>query len=139
ASTGYGSPSGTKKQTTSVSAPSLYRPMPFHYAGTGTIDGIPVYRFVEQVPPTLAGSQKLPGALVGMKQSMVTLPMYYATTNTYWVDPKTGGALNTTQDQKQTLQDATTGPHRLLLFDGKSVMTPQSVRQGVNLRAPGGT
>src|SRR5215470_8576184 len=104
---GYVFPIGTQKQTYGVFDTSLYRPMPFHYAGTGTIDGIPVYRFVEQVPPTLAGSQKLPGALVGMKQSMVTL------------------------------QDPTTGAQRLLLFDGKIVMTPQSVQQAVNLDATG--
>ena len=134
---GYVFPIGTQKQTYDVFDTSLNRPMPFRYAGTGTIDGIPVYRFVEQVPPTQAGSQKLPGALVGMKQSMVTLPMYYAATNTYWVDPETGGVLNTTQDQKQTLQDPATGAQRLLLFDGKIVMTPPSVQQAVNLDATG--
>jgi Porin PorA len=133
---GYVFPIGTQKQTYDVFDTSLNRPVPFHYAGTGTIDGITVYRFVERVPPTQTGSQKLPGALVGLKQSMVTLPMYYAATNTYWVDPQTGGVLDTTQDQKQTLQDAN-GTQRLLLFDGNIVMTPQSVQQAVSLDATG--
>jgi hypothetical protein len=134
---GYVFPIGTQKQTYQVFDTSLNRPMPFHYAGTGTIDGIPTYRFVERVSPTQAGTQKIPGSLVGMTQSMVTLPMYYAATNTYWVDPQTGGVLDTTQNQKQTLQDPTTGTQRLLLFDGNIVMTPQSVRQAVSLDATG--
>jgi hypothetical protein len=134
---GYVFPIGTQKQTYHVFDTSLNRPMPFNYAGTGAIDGIPAYRFVERVSPTQAGTQKIPGSLVGMTQSMVTLPVYYAATNTYWVDPETGGVLDTTQNQKQTLQDPTTGTQRLLLFNGNIVMTPQSVRQAVNLDATG--
>ncbi len=114
---GYVFPIGTQKQTYDVFDTNLNRPMPFRYEGTGTIDGIGVYRFVEHVAPTQAGTQKMPGSLVGLKQSLVTLPEYYTATNTYWVDPETGGVLDTTQNQKLALQDAT-GTQRLLLFDG---------------------
>ena len=62
--------------------------------------------------------------------------MYYAATNTYWVDPATGGLLYTTQNQKQYLQDST-GKHRLLLFDGDIVMTPQSLHVSVGLDSTG--
>jgi len=124
---GYVFPLGTQKTTYGVFDTSLNRPMPFRYAGTGTIDGISVYKFVEKVAPTQAGSQKIPGTLVGFKQSMVTLPMMYAATNTYWVDPSTGGVLDTTQNQRQWLQDSS-GKQRLLLFNGDIVMTPQSVQ-----------
>jgi hypothetical protein len=133
---GYVFPFGTQKQTYYVFDTNLYRPMPFRYEGTSTIDGITVYRFVEHVAPSRAGYQKVPGSLVGIKQRMVTLPQYYAATNTYWVDPATGGVLDTNQNQKQTLQDAT-GKQRLLLFDGDIVMTPQSVHQAVTLDATG--
>jgi hypothetical protein len=135
---GYVFPFGTQKRTYQVFDTSLNRPMPFRYEGTSTLDGITVYRFVEHVAPTQAGSQKIPGSLVGLGQSLVTLPMYYAATNTYWVDPSTGGVLDTTQDQKQYLQDST-GKHRLLLFDGDIVMTPQSVHTAVSLDATGRT
>jgi hypothetical protein len=117
---------------------SLNRPMPFRYEGTGTIDGIAVYRFVEHVAPTQSGSQKIPGSLVGFKQSLVTLPIYYAATNTYWVDPETGGVLDTTQSQKQDLQTST-GQQRLLLFQGDIIMTAPSVRTAVGLDSTGRT
>ena len=58
---GYVFPIGTQKRTYQVFDTTLNRPMPFRYEGTGTLDGITVYRFVEHVAPTQAGSQKIPG------------------------------------------------------------------------------
>ena len=133
---GYVFPLGTQKQTYGVFDTNVNRPMPFHYAGTGTISGIPVYRFVERVTSVKAGAQKIPGSLVGLKQSLVTLPEYYTAINTYWVDPETGAPLYTTQNQKLWLQDAT-GQHRLLLLNADLIMTPQSVHTAVGLDSTG--
>lgn len=120
-------PMGTQKTTYAVFDPVLNKPRPARYEGTATIAGIRVYRFVERVPPTQFGSQKLPGSLVGLAgQPSVTLPEYYTATNTFWVDPLTGAQLNVREDQKLTLQD-TTGAQRLLLFDGALASTPPSV------------
>ena len=135
---GYVFPLGTQKQTYDVFDTNVNRAMPFHYAGTGTIDGIPVYRFVERVTSVKAGAQKIPGSLVGLKQSLVTLPEYYTAINTYWVDPETGAPLYTTQNQKLLLQDAT-GQHRLLLLNADLIMTPQSVHTAVGLDSTGRT
>jgi Porin PorA len=135
---GYVFPFNTQKRTYDVFDTSVDRPMPYRYEGTATIDGISVYRFVEHVAPTRTGYQKIPGSLVGIKKSIVTLPMFYEATNTFWVDPSTGGVLDTNQNQKQTLQDST-GQQRLLLFDGDIVMTPQSVRTAVGLDSTGRT
>jgi hypothetical protein len=133
---GYVWPFGTQKTTYQVFDTNLNKPMPFRYEGTSTIDGIRAYRFVEHVPATQSGSQKLPGSLVGMSQSSVSLPEYYTATNTYWVDPLTGAILDVTENQKLALEDAT-GAQRLLLFDGDLIMTPQSVRATVRLDAAG--
>ena len=135
---GYVWPFGTQKQTYQVYDTTLLRPMPFRYAGTGTIHGISVYRFVEKVPPTQSGTQQVPGSLVGSSQNLVTLPEYYAATNTYWVDPATGGVLDTSQTQKQYLLDTANGKD-LLLFNGNLVMTPASVSTAVGLDASGRT
>jgi hypothetical protein len=135
---GYVFPFNTQKRTYDVFDTTLDRPMPYRYEGTGTIDGISVYRFVERVAPTKTGYQKIPGSLVGIKKSLVTLPMFYAATNTFWVDPSTGGVLDTNQNQKQTLQDST-GQQRLMLFNGDIIMTPQSERVAVGLDSTGRT
>lgn len=133
---GYVFPFSTQKKTYQVYDTNLDRPMPTRYEGTTTIDGFTVYRFVEHVAPTQAGSQKVPGSLVGIHQSMVTLPEIYTATNTDWVDPETGGVVYTTQDQKLTLQDST-GQQRLLLFDGDIIMSPPSEAQAVHLDSTG--
>jgi len=135
---GYVWPIGTDKRTYQVYDTTLLRPMPFRYAGTGTIHGISVYRFVEQVPPTQSGTQKVPGSLIGSSQNLVTLPEYYAATNTYWVDPRTGGVLDSNSNSKQYLRNTANGQD-LLLFDGDLVMTPASVDTAVGLDATGRT
>ena len=135
---GYVFPFGTQKQTYDVFDTNVNRAMPFHYAGTGTVADIPVYRFVEHVTSVNAGYQKVPGSLVGIKKSLVTLPVSYTATNTYWVDPQTGATLDTTQNQKLVLQDST-GQHRLLLLDADLIMTPGSVHTAVSLDSTGRT
>jgi hypothetical protein len=134
---GYVWPIGSQKQTYDVFDTTLLRPMPFRYAGTGTIHGISVYRFVEHVPPTQSGTQQVPGSLVGSSQNLVTLPEYYAATNTYWVDPRTGGVLDSNSNSKQYLRTA--NGQDLLLFNGNLVMTPASVSTAVALDATGRT
>jgi hypothetical protein len=135
---GYVWPIGTDKRTYQVYDTTLLRPMPFRYAGTGTIHGISVYRFVEQVPPTQSGTQKVPGSLIGSSQNLVTLPEYYAATNTYWVDPRTGGVLDSNSNSRQYLRNTENGQD-LVLFDGNLVMTPASVDTAVGLDATGRT
>ena len=135
---GYVWPMGTEKRTYDVFDTTLLKPVPFRYAGTGTIHGIGAYRFVEAVPPTQSGTQQVPGSLVGSTQQTVNLPEYYAATNTYWVDPRTGGVLDTTQQQKQYLRNTVNG-RDLLLFNGTLIMTPGSVATAVGLDASGRT
>ncbi|HEY2307415.1 MAG TPA: DUF3068 domain-containing protein [Streptosporangiaceae bacterium] len=135
---GYVWPIGTQKQTYDVFDTTLLRPMPFRYAGTGTIHGISVYRFVERVPPTQSGKLSVPGSLVGSSQNLVKLPEYYAATNTYWVDPRTGGVLDSNSNTKQYLRNTVNGQN-LLLFNGDLVMTPASVSTAVGLDATGRT
>ena len=135
---GYVFPFGTEKRTYQVFDTTLLRPMPYRYTGTGTIHGISVYRFVEKVPPAQSGTQQVPGSLVGSSQNLVTLPEYYVATNTYWVDPQTGGVLDSTSYTKQYLRDTVNGKD-LLLFNGTLVMTPASVSTAVGLDATGRT
>ena len=126
-------PFGTQQRTYQVFDPAANRAMPARYAGTATIDGIGVYRYVEHVVHVRVGSQSLPASLVGMTgTSMVTLPEYYTGTVTYWVDPETGAQLTTTQAQRLTLEDPA-GTTRLVLLDGTLRFTPQSVHIVVGL------
>jgi hypothetical protein len=120
-------PFGSQKRTYQVFDVNVNRPMPARYAGTTTVSDTKVNRYVERVTSVRAGSQQLPGSLVGMPgQSQVTLPEYYSATNTFWVDPVTGAELNVSQDINLTLRDSA-GRQRLLLFNGDLRMTPKSM------------
>jgi hypothetical protein len=120
-------PIGTQKQTYDVFDNTLLKPVPFKFSGEETVNGIHAYRFVGDVPPTKSGSQTLPGSLVGMSQSSVTLPQFYQNKVTYWIDPDTGALLNAAQDEKVFLENPS-GQQALLLFNGNMVMTPASVK-----------
>ena len=120
-------PIGTQKQTYDVFDVNLNRTVPFHYVGTSNVNGTEAYRFVGTVAPIQNGTQTVPGSLVGMSQASVTLPQYYQSQVTYWIDPITGALLNVTQNQKLTLRDPSGTRQVLLLFDANLAATPDSV------------
>jgi hypothetical protein len=127
---GYVLPIGTKKQAYDVFDANLNKPMPFAYEGTGTVNGIQTYKFVENVPATQNGTQTLPGSLVGQSQASVTLPQYYQNVVTYWIDPETGALLNVSEDEKLTLQNSA-GAQALLLLDANLSATQPSINRVV--------
>lgn len=125
-------PFGTQQITYQIFDPAINKPEPAKFAGTSTIDGIPVNKYVEHVTHVSDGTVTLPGSLVGMSASSVTLPEWYTATNTFWVDPVTGAQLNTTEVQRLTLEDST-GVTRLVILNGTLNFTPQSVHTVVGL------
>ena len=126
-------PFGTQQITYQVFDPAINKPEPARFAGTTTIDGIPVNRYVEHVTHVSDGTVTLPASLVGMSgTASVTLPEWYTATNTFWVDPETGAQLNTTETQSLTLADST-GATKLVILDGTLKFTPQSVHTVVGL------
>lgn len=123
-------PIGTKKQDYQVFDTKLLKPVTFHYQGTATTNGVATYVFTADIPATQTGTQSLPGSLVGMTASEVTLPEFYSAKETYYVDPVTGVPLSVVQDVQQTLQD-NTGTTRLVLLSANLKTTPASVAANV--------
>jgi Porin PorA len=125
-------PLGTQKKDYRVFDPTLVRPVTFHFTGTSTTDGIATYVFVANVPPTQVGTKSLPGALVGLKSSEVTLPEFFGQKETYFVDPVTGVPVAVDQNVQQTLRD-NTGTTRLVLLSADFKTTASSVASNVNI------
>ena len=98
-------PPGAQKQTYTIFDVAPAKPEPIRYAGTGTVDGISVYRYVESVKSVPFGPpQQVAASFVGQPgKGNVTAHEYYTATNTYWVDPETGAPLDVTQDQQVVL------------------------------------
>jgi hypothetical protein len=128
---GFRWPFGTQHRTYQVFDTTLLRPVPFEFAGTGTIDGIAADKFVEHIDNLRIGKQTLPGQFLARpNRSTVTLPEYLTATNTYWVDPVTGIPVDIILNQHMTLRDAA-GKNRLVLLSGTLAQTPASVREAV--------
>ena len=134
---GYVFPFGTQKKTDQVFDTTLDKPVPFVYSGTADTDGIGTYVFTENVPATQVVTITVPGSFFGLKAKVVKLPEIYQIHLVYWVDPETGALLNVNEDEKVTLQNATTGATVAVLYDGDLVATPGTVSAVVRLDSSG--
>lgn len=123
---GYVWPLGAKKQNYQVFDTRLLKPVTFVYKGTSSVNGIPTYTYVANVPSQQVGTQSLPGTLVGSKAAEVTLPEFYAAQETYNVDPVTGSLISVARNTQDVLQD-NTGTTRLVLLSADFKTAPASV------------
>jgi len=131
-------PIGTQKKDYKVFDATLMRPVTFHYTGVTSTDGVATYVFKTTISNQQIGTQSLPGSLVGLAATEVTLPEYYSATDTYFVDPVTGVPVAIDQNVKQTLQDGA-GATRLVLLHANFQTTPDSVTSFVNTDNGGAT
>ena len=97
---GYVFPAGTRRQAYDIFDTVLQRPEPAVYSGSGTIDGIPVYQYTEDITASRAGFSALSS----------TDPELYSAHDSYWVDPETGAVLAITADEDLYLASPTAGP-----------------------------
>ncbi len=63
------------------------------FEGEDTVEGVEVYRFVAESPPTSVGQQEVPGSLVGVDENSVMVDRFYSDRRTMWVEPVTGALL----------------------------------------------
>jgi hypothetical protein len=124
---GYAFPVGTRKQTYYVFDPVLDKPEPAAYAGTDIVDGIPAYRFTEDISAAKAGFSPLSSSE----------PELYSMQRVYWVDPETGMLLNATEDEDLYLVNASTSATVTHLFDADLRTTPATVGRLASLDARG--
>jgi hypothetical protein len=127
---GYVWPLGAKKQNYQVFDTTLLKPVTFVYKGTATTDGIATYVYAANIPPTQTGTQQLPGTLVGLKAAEVTLPEYYSSQETYYVDPVTGAPISVVRNTQDVLKD-NAGTTRLVLLSADFKTSPASVAASV--------
>ncbi len=114
---GFVFPIGTQMQTYQVFDTTFLKPVPFNYAGTDTVDGVPTYKFTADVFPTNIGFSLLSS----------TEPEFYGITETYWIDPETGALLKIVEHQQEYLVNPDSGATTTVLFNGTLSPTAASV------------
>ena len=83
-------PFDTQRVDHDVWDPTLQDSRPATFEGEEEIDGLGVYRFVQEVEATDVAEVQVPGRLVGASEAAVAARRMYATTRTLWVEPATG-------------------------------------------------
>jgi len=121
---GYVFPAGTRRQAYEIYNTALERPEPAVYSGSGTIDGIPAYRYTQDITAARAGFSPLSS----------TDPELYSARDSYWVDPETGALLAITADEDLYLAGPVAGPAATAsaaprLFDADLTTTRATVAQ----------
>jgi hypothetical protein len=114
---GYAFPADARKQTYDVFDTVLDEPEPFAYSGTDVVDGVPAYRFAENISAAYAGLSPLSSAD----------PELYSVRRVYWVDPETGAVLKITENEDLYLVNPATGYPVTHLFDADLSTTPATV------------
>ncbi|WP_232675884.1 DUF3068 domain-containing protein [Nocardioides sp. R-C-SC26] len=73
------------------------------FDGVTSIDGLKVYRFVQEIPSEVVDQREVPGSLFGSEEASVTADVNYAMTRTLYIEPTTGAPVNRVEDRIQTM------------------------------------
>ncbi|GAB1511427.1 PorA family protein [Actinophytocola sp. KF-1] len=104
---------------------TLKKTVPANYVGEEEVKGLPVYKFVQTIPPTMVNELDVPGSLVGQPDvPTVHAELYYEAVRTLYVEPTTGAVVNGSEDGKQELR---ADGRSTAVFDGKLAMTDETV------------
>jgi hypothetical protein len=104
---------------------------PMHYDSEDVVNGLPVYRFVQTIPPTKIAELQVPGNLVnGDATAVVTADQYYQNVRTVWVEPYSGIIVKGQEEIRQTLHGPD-GREGEVLLAGTIAFTQDTVRDQV--------
>lgn len=105
-------PFDTKKTTYQYYDPALGYATPMNFAGTGSVDGKTVYKFVQTIAPTKIFETIVPNSYIGVNEPGSTFaPITYADVRTVWVEPTSGVPVKETDavDQEISKPNTTQG------------------------------
>lgn len=96
-----------------------------------TVNGLPVYRFVQAIPATKVEEEDVPGDLVnGQASETVHAGLFYQNTRTLWVEPYSGAIVRDDEDVREVLRGPD-GRDGTVLLSGKLAFTQQTVQDQV--------
>lgn len=99
----YKFPFDTQKKTYEVWDGSLRDTAPATYEGTEEIQGLTVYKFVQEILPTVIETREAPGSMFGSEEGTVDAEMTYAMTRTFYIEPVTGSPVQRVEERTQQL------------------------------------
>jgi hypothetical protein len=101
----YKFPFDTQKKDYAFWDPNSKQAPAAKFVSEEKIQGLTTYKFLQVIPATQIQTQEVPGSLVGETAPSVQAPVFYSTTRTVWVEPKTGVIVKGNEQNKTTLRD----------------------------------
>lgn len=102
------------------------------FDGEDEIDGLGVYRFVQDIPATKIESRTVPGTMVGNTEPTVDVDLYYQNRRTMWVEPVTGQIIRGEEQQRQELREpGASAGSGTVVFDGTLRFNDETVNKNV--------
>jgi Porin PorA len=103
------------------------------FEGEEEIEGLSVYRFVQDIAPRKIEDRQVPGSLVGSGEPTVQVGLYYQNRRTMWVEPQTGQIIKGQEIQRQELVGDDQEPGQgTVVFDGTLTFTEDTVTKNVS-------
>lgn len=133
----YKFPFNAQKQTYQFFDNDTRKAWPATYDGTETLDGLTVYRYVQEVPATKIDTLSVPSKVVGAKPgTMVTVEQWESNHAVYDVEPETGVIIKASQEPNSVLRYQ--GKDAVIATRGHVEYAPGMVQQNVDTYKPKG-
>jgi hypothetical protein len=104
-------PFGTEKKDYDVFNPTTGQTFPARFEEVEEIDGLEVYKFVQDVPETVIRETDVPGNLVDSDEAVVEAEVVYSNERTMWIEPRSGVQVTASEKPRTVLRgpDGTIG------------------------------
>jgi hypothetical protein len=132
----YKFPFGTKKEMYQFWDVNSRKSYPARYVTEETIQGLTVYKFIQEIAGQQLRTQEVPGTLVGESSPTFPAPVWYQNTRTVWVEPRTGVIVKGVEQTKTTLRDSA-GQDRVVVLDATLTFDEASQQQQADLARDG--
>jgi hypothetical protein len=109
---------------------------PARYVSQEQLQGLTVYKFLQQVPGQQLRTTEVPGSLVGEAAASFDAPVWYQNTRTVWVEPKTGVIVKGNEQTRTTLRDSR-GQDRSVVLDADLTFDDATQRRQADLARDG--
>jgi hypothetical protein len=124
-------PFGVEKKTYQVFNQTAKKAFDTTFVGEDTVNGLPVYKFQQNIPATKVATLTAPGSMFGVTQSGdIQLDRWYEGTDTYWVEPTSGAPVKEEVRRNETLKTQD-GVERAKALVATASFTPQTITEMV--------
>ena len=124
-------PFGTEQKDYDVFNSTTRQAFPATFEGVEELEGLEVYRFVQDIPETVVRTTDVPAALVGSSAGgTVSAEVVYSNTRTIWVEP-TSGVIVTSEESPNTVLVGPDGEEAATILAGTFAGDADTIAAGV--------